>query len=908
MVKILVRKTHLAELLQMERVVIQHEFEKFLAELGEKNVHDDVKRLGNIILTNIDALVPLGTHSGRRSKAIVKLAQKEIETTSLELPDIAGFSSDADFPIQSLSHLSVGPFRGFSVHEEFDLDSRIVLLYGPNGSGKTSFCEALEYALLGEIEEAEVKRLAPQVYLQNARVGAYRPPKLVARDNEGNDIEVIFDSEKYRFCFVEKNRIDDFSRIAAKTPAQQSKLIATLFGLGLFDEFVKRFSFEINEKYIDLVGLKALDLNRKKEILRTDEETIKNADVVRKDLAANEQTQADIIKKDIPFSEFVQYLGTPEAPGRIQDLENLLEENPIKIIGVSGKALIDQKNNVDVVTKQVVEIRRELHSKRNEVSFRDLYEAVIKLQETSPDRCPACNTLLQGDSSVSRNPFEKAEDGLKSLEHLSQLEVKRDEKERTLNEFSKQLFSTIQSILTYTKEREIHSEVVDRITASIPSRIDQLNARWWDVLLEPYKRDEESDIIIFWNFIENISKEIEKSDSEILVANSQREQHKQELLKLRALREKVVELKTSRKQAEERILKATEAVEQFDKQNMVLIDAVESEKHIIMLNHRICSSYQKLVTLLAEYRECLPSRLLADIGETTKLLYNGFNRTDPPGDLIADLRLPLSSGQKIQVSYSSDPKKYFDALHVMSEGHVRCLGLAILLAKNSDLKCPLLLFDDPVNAIDDDHRMGIRKTLFEDEHFSDTQIILTCHGEDFYKDIQNLLGREKVKKSLFYSFLPHDGDNQIKVDSSPTPKNYVVSAKNHLEKGDIRYALADSRRALEMLGNRIWSFLNNKDKGALSITMRSPNSKPELKNLVQQLRKKLNDNAFTHTKKADLIEGLDLLLGVNDDSREWIYLNKGTHEEEDRSEFDRSIVQVIVESLVYLDSTISRKS
>ncbi len=50
----------------------------------------------------------------------------------------------------------------------------------------------------------------------------------------------------------------------------------------------------------------------------------------------------------------------------------------------------------------------------------------------------------------------------------------------------------------------------------------------------------------------------------------------------------------------------------------------------------------------------------------------------------------------------------------MSEGHIRCLGLAILVAKNVKLNCPVLIFDDAVNAIDDEHRGGIRDTLFDE--------------------------------------------------------------------------------------------------------------------------------------------------------------------------------------------------
>jgi DNA sulfur modification protein DndD len=53
---------------------------------------------------------------------------------------------------------------------------------------------------------------------------------------------------------VEKNRIDNFSRIAAQVPAKQTELISTLFGLESFTEFVRNFTVEIDEKYIDLLN------------------------------------------------------------------------------------------------------------------------------------------------------------------------------------------------------------------------------------------------------------------------------------------------------------------------------------------------------------------------------------------------------------------------------------------------------------------------------------------------------------------------------------------------------------------------------------------------------------------------------------------------------------------------------
>lgn len=55
--------------------------------------------------------------------------------------------------------LEVDSFRGFSVSRTFNLDKQYVFFYGHNGSGKSSFSEAMEYSLIGVIEEADANKI-----------------------------------------------------------------------------------------------------------------------------------------------------------------------------------------------------------------------------------------------------------------------------------------------------------------------------------------------------------------------------------------------------------------------------------------------------------------------------------------------------------------------------------------------------------------------------------------------------------------------------------------------------------------------------------------------------------------------------------------------------------------------------
>lgn len=52
----------------------------------------------------------------------------------------------------SIDRLSISAFRGVTAPLELDLTSPITLVFAPNGTGKTTFCEAAEWLLTGQVE------------------------------------------------------------------------------------------------------------------------------------------------------------------------------------------------------------------------------------------------------------------------------------------------------------------------------------------------------------------------------------------------------------------------------------------------------------------------------------------------------------------------------------------------------------------------------------------------------------------------------------------------------------------------------------------------------------------------------------------------------------------------------------
>ncbi|WP_027362081.1 AAA family ATPase [Halodesulfovibrio aestuarii] len=872
--------------------MIQAEYLRFMQTLNVDAVSVDVRRMANLVNQHLDMLIPLSTHQGQRVKRVSRLAQIGWGDLSSDIQPLTEFNVEQSLPIISLKSLTVGPFRGFAREEIFDLLSQLVLIYGPNGTGKSSFCEALEFGLLGSVAEAESKRFRDQnEYLANARTGKLDFPEIVGVDSEGNEVSVPANESLFRFCFVEKNRIHNFSRIAAQLPAKQTELISSLFGLDSFNDFVRNFSAVIDGKYIDLVGVKAKQLEEKRKVLASEQQLVENAAEDLKKFVAEEDLLAKSYRDGVTFAQMVVEInGDEKTSGKIAQLDTELQQPVLSKLNVTYAELITLQQSVEKDLSELNEKLLSLNNASQDVSFKQLYEAVVQLETVSSDRCPTCRTLLV---NVAQNPFALAKGELEKLSHLDVLQ-----KEVTaLNRSIVQSLSRIHEMLSLACTNFSSNPLIENLL----TQQETLTIQWWQKMFVTG-----SDGYTPWQHLDAQVKQLEERDLAIGIALQQRKVKVKELSRLRSFAKQVTIRQTLKSHFLERVKKAKAAIESFDKENKVLIAEVKNEKKLVVQNQIIVSAYSQFVEKLVAYKESLPLKLVEDLGEKVVTLYNAFNRNDAPKDLLANIRLPLSQNERLKIAFQSEPTKFFDALHVLSEGHIRCIGLAILLAKNLKEECSLLIFDDPVNAIDDDHREAIRRTLFEEDLFSDKQIILTCHGEEFFKDIQNLLPAERAVQSKAVTFLPQLDEQHIRVDFNCAPRNYIIAARSHFDREEIRGALAKSRQALESLTKgKVWRYVSKYGDGNLSIKLRSATSPIELRNLTEQLRKQINKRDFDDLNKSAVLIPIETLLGMNGDSREWRYLNKGTHDEVDRVEFDRGTVNTLVAAIEQIDNALA---
>jgi hypothetical protein len=315
-------------------------------------------------------------------------------------------------------------------------------------------------------------------------------------------------------------------------------------------------------------------------------------------------------------------------------------------------------------------------------------------------------------------------------------------------------------------------------------------------------------------------------DAASALARQERQRHATERAGLVALQllEQAQDLK--RQQLVDGVAAAKGRIAAFDVDNAQLIRDVAQEALDIERDGPIKAAYDRFLALLRSYRNQLPGTLMAGLNDTAMNLYNEFNRNDLEPDKLAALHLPLTGDQKIEISFRGNPGVRVDALRILSEGHIRCLGLAILLAKSQSIQSPLIVFDDAINAIDHDHRSGIRETIFESDHFAHTQLIVTCHSNEFIKDIQQHLPAARRGDSQVYLFRSHTGNYQPRVSGNVTSKNYVVKARASKDALDDRESLASCRQGLEMLSEKVWRWLVSHDLGVLNLQLAGVDAEP----------------------------------------------------------------------------------
>ncbi|OAB41792.1 AAA family ATPase [Paenibacillus antarcticus] len=880
---------------------LKNDFQNFTLSNDSKLYTPDEIKLINLIIKNFDSIAEVGTAGGnRRAKLFKDLLTNYWGNISPELVITGNNWEGATFPIKQLKKIEIENFRGFSNQFFHDFTKQYTLIYGTNGSGKTSFCEALEYSLLGYISEAESKRYDSNKYIVNVATGKGQKPKLTVIDKNDAEIEVSASPNSYHFCFIEKNRIDGFARISANTPSNQTQMLSTLLGLEDLNQYVSGFTENI-ENYINtnvLEGVKYKELAQKTKEIDADRASIdtNNNNVIKL------QSERDLFikesKLEMTFEEIDVYLhGTSEKNGRLFEIDEEIQNISHVHYESNGlKYITENYEEILLALKEYNQLKEVLDKSKDQISFKQLFSALKELKSISEDKCPACLTPID---LVVKNPFNHAAEKLSELGKLAQLEERIELISEEIVSKTTRLISDIGVKIKFAKELSAsvqfdftqHLLYQELKQSNIKNKVIDIEA-----LINEVKRNNES--------LEVLEQLLNFKNLEYKNSSEKKNTLHEEKKHLKGLSDKIKNIQTQESTYKKLISDAQVKLQEFDKSNETLLREVEIEKQQVAINKEFVDAYKSLLAKLKRYNLELPGKLISNMNELTRDFYNEINKHDSDFELLEKIELPTKPEDRITAYFKDNPTKAVDALHVLSEGHVRCLGLSLLLSKIVRDNINIIIFDDVVNAIDDDHRGGIREVLVNSQLLNNKQIILTSHAEEFIKDLENQVGKRQYDKLITrITFLPPE-KRILRTDNIST-SHYLTNAKHFLDRSQRRDCLRYCRGALENINSLLWSRLGRTYNAQITVQIRKPKGLPDtmstsqgLSKFIKNLKKKEGSVKFDR-----IIEIYDYLTGLETTNQTaWNYLNKGTHEEEEMYEFDSLIVKKIYENLENLDN------
>ena len=130
---------------------------------------------------------------------------------------------------------------------------------------------------------------------------------------------------------------------------------------------------------------------------------------------------------------------------------------------------------------------------------------------------------------------------------------------------------------------------------------------------------------------------------------------------------------------------------------------------------------------------------------------------------------------------------------VLSESHLNSLAIAVFLAMAASFneKLGFLILDDVINSFDVEHRGRLAELLADG--FSDWQLIVLTHDQQFFEHLSRRA--PSWRKIEFTSWSHASGPRTTKYETS----GMLAAARERLQSGDVQGAATKGRRALEEL-------------------------------------------------------------------------------------------------------------
>lgn len=706
-----------------------------------------------------------------------------------------------------LRKLTVKGFRGFNEEQPIPLDSDVVLIYGLNGSGKSSFTEALEWLFFGEISRQRLSRCKSEYqyeeYLRNLFYSSSDNPYVIVEgDIAGKSLqlkkEITPDGEK---LFIDGNEVENFNSLDLSLENYFRPMLAQTEIKALVDSEQKdrweQLSSILGQDDLTRLRENLINLRNKKR----DENYRKleaKWNAIISDVSDLETLSSliDPIKQlDLTaiVIELQNIIGSP-----VQTLDELLKEGKNK-----QKSLLNTelgKRVAEVTYKESEKLKEHLEEILSH--FKELEAQAIKSTSggydhkyldflktgksyAKPPQCPFC--LARSLTEKRLADIDKSlEEGKDAQEAKSQFQQRKDSIDQWMRSFP----DKIKEFLPQQQElRVISQKFLDIEEEEIASLVQDLERKVGDSIVE-FQNEIIPVCEYQFTFIENKYfhgqkdiediKKIEKFIKEVIT------QSENIISEWEKLKTKIADKIPLSGQANQEELKKWLTVEK--------VIAFFTKARIFIEQTHLLNRVDTIQGKLEQYEKAEVSRLLTEHAGEIKNYYEKLN----PDDQIKFSSIEVKGGTRRQAKLKAEAfGKEVNPVTIFSEAHTNSLALSIYFPQRVDRNetWETIILDDPVQSMDENHSQALIDILFDLS--SKKQVIVLTHSKGFFK---RLCARFYHLKPKVYSFFDNEEKGPSIILDQGETLDHLKLIETNCEKGDPRSletAYQQLRKAIE---------------------------------------------------------------------------------------------------------------
>ncbi len=654
--------------------------------------------------------------------------------------------------IQIKDFRSFGHFNNEDKGVIFNFNKSKNILFAPNGGGKSSFCEALEYKLTNEIKESKRRGLTLSKYIKYH--GQFKPEIELSYFEDFHIDEN--DKNKFKYAFIEKNRLNEFALLGSKdTGVDEKDILAILLDLEELDNFISKF-VQPNSLKLEVYKSKSIEQRHdelKSELVKVLESIANNLEEIYK---LNSQKKLLDIRRELKkYKEQKKLLSQKIGELNTKTINFHKEEDLCNLFSQIAQNLY--KYNI---------LSNELNRKKEQQDFIKLYEAVNSLSNIleNSEKCPACDTPFP---NVTINPLEKAKIEIEKLSDVASLTEEKNNLKETLEEN----FDNLKKFEILIKNNIIGNKELKDFKFDFIDIEDNNKLECLERKLESFKTTEYSK---YFKIVKNISDELAKVGETINKIKLELDDIEFNETILNREKEK---FKVLAKEISNSKSKKVEYTKELDK---LKNDLTQEQNYNNFIDNSI-EAYKLFKTDIENFKLSIEEERLSNIEKDTLNYYNLINKHDDKSEYLTKINFVKNPTKyNIEVEINNENK---DAFNILSEGHLRSLGLAIILSLIKKLRIPFIIFDDVVNAIDSEHRANIIEMLYSEKALKDKQLIITTHDRLFWERFSQ---KANDPDKLTSYVLKYTNYGTVHIEYDIDFRKKIINSLNHF---DIRQAL-----------------------------------------------------------------------------------------------------------------------